>query len=131
VRLRDWFFDLSIHQPMQRIVAECLRPEGSLDPRGVSEAHATIDKAYGVLEHPLAGRQWVASTKFSMADCAAVRALFHGAIVHPFTDNFRKARKDFERLVSRPSVKRAIEEARGCFQYFPYRERMPPRFLQG
>jgi len=131
VRLRDWFFDLSIHQPMQRIVAECLRPQGSFDPHGVSEAHAPIDKAYGVLEQHLTGRQWVASTKFSTADCAAVPALFYGAIVHPFDDDLRNIRDYFERLVSQPSVKRAIEEALPYFQYFPYRERMPPRFLQG
>jgi len=131
VRLWDRFFDLYIHQPMQRIVAERLRPENAPDPHGVSEAHATIEKAYGVLEQHLAGRDWVASTEFSMADCAAVPALFYGSIVHPFDDDLKNTRDYFERLVSRASVKRVIEEARPYFQYFPYKERMPPRFLQG
>ncbi len=131
VRLWDRFFDLYIHQPMQRIVGERLRPEGSLDPHGVSEAHAAIDKAYGVLEQHLAGRQWVASPTFSMADCAAVPALFYGSVVHPFDDDLGNTRDYFERLVSQRSVKRVLDEARPYFHYFPYREKMAPRFLQG
>ncbi len=39
VRLWDRFFDLYIHQPMQRVVAERLRPKDAPDPRGLSKDH--------------------------------------------------------------------------------------------
>lgn len=123
VRLWDRFFDLYIHQSMQRIAAERLRPKDAPDPHGLSEAHATIEKAYGVLEQHLAGHEWVAGKEFSMADCSAVPALFYGSIVHPFSGDLKNTSEYFERLVSRPSVKRVIEEARPYFQYFPTRKR--------
>lgn len=131
VRLWDRFFDLYIHQPMQRIVGERLRPKGSVDPHGVADAHATIEKAYGVLEEHLLNRQWVASASFSMADCAAVPALFYGSIVHPISGDYARVSDYFERLMQLASVKRVLEEARPYFQYFPLHEEIPPRFLQG
>ena len=35
----------------------------------------------------------------------------------------------FDRLMSRPSVARVIEEARPYFPYFPFNEAIPQRFL--
>ncbi len=131
VRLWDRFFDLYVNVPMQRIVGERLRPKGSLDPHGVAEAFAMLDKAYAVLEKHMAGRQWAGADHFSMADCAASPALFYASILHPFSDDMPNTNAYFERLVERPSIKRTIAEARPYFQYFPYNEKMPPRFLQG
>ena len=38
MRLRDRYFDLYIHLPMQKIVGDRLRPAGKKDPYGVEEA---------------------------------------------------------------------------------------------
>jgi glutathione S-transferase len=130
-RLWDRFFDLYIHMPMQRIVGERLRPQDCLDPHGVSEAFAMLDKAYAILEKHMAGRLWASCDHFSMADCAASPALFYASILHPFGDDMPNTRAYFERLMQRPSIQRTIAEARPYFQYFPYNEKMPPRFLQG
>src|SRR3954469_21585617 len=37
-RLRDRFYDLYVHEPMQRIVGDRLRPRQNVDPYGVEEA---------------------------------------------------------------------------------------------
>ncbi|QCI98231.1 glutathione S-transferase family protein [Agrobacterium larrymoorei] len=131
VRLWDRFFDLYIHLPMQRIVAERLRPQDCADPHGIAEAYQMIDNAYAVLEQHLTGQEWAGGDEFSLADCSAVPALFYASILRPFSSDSPNLARYFERLMERPSVKRVIAEARPYFQYFPYKERMPPRFLQG
>ena len=40
MRLRDRFFDLYVHLPMQKIVGDRLRPADRKDPHGVEEARA-------------------------------------------------------------------------------------------
>lgn len=42
-RLRDRFYDLYVHLPMQKIVGNRLRPEGAKDAHGVAEARAIAD----------------------------------------------------------------------------------------
>ena len=41
-RLRDRFYDLYVHEPMQKIVGDRLRPAGKNDPHGVEEAKAQL-----------------------------------------------------------------------------------------
>ena len=55
VRLWDRFFDLYVHTPMQKLVSDRLRPEGTKDPAGVGDARATLDTAYAMLEHRMSG----------------------------------------------------------------------------
>src|SRR5207244_4137824 len=40
VRLKDRFYDLHVHDHMQKIVGDKLRPEGKKDPHGVENARA-------------------------------------------------------------------------------------------
>src|SRR5882672_9183245 len=47
-RLRDRFYDLYIHLPMQKMVGDRLRPAGKGDPYGVAEAKARIHSCYGM-----------------------------------------------------------------------------------
>lgn len=84
VRLWDRFFDLHIHQPMQKIVLDRIRPEGHSDPHGVAEARSGLSAAYAMLDKHLAGRTWASGDDFTMAECAAAPALFYGGIVAPF-----------------------------------------------
>lgn len=128
VRLWDRFFDLYVSVPMQKIVGDRIRPEGARDPFGVAEAHATLEAAYDMIEGRLAGNAWIVGEAFSMADCAALPALFFGCIVHPPGAARPKLQAYFERLLARPSVQRVLAEAQPYFQYFPYRDDMPARF---
>ncbi len=77
VRMMDRFFDNYIMTPMQRIVADRLRPEADRDPYGVAEARRMLDTAYAWLDRAMAGREWGAGEGFTMADCAAAPALFY------------------------------------------------------
>ena len=129
VRLWDRFFDLYVSTPMQKIVADRLRAQDTTDDYGVIEARVNLDGAYDMLEPLLAARAWGAGDAFSMADCSAAPALFYAECVHPFTSNYPAISAYFDRLMARPSVTRVLEEAKPYFQYFPFRDSIPPRFL--
>lgn len=130
VRLWDRFFDLYVSVPMQKIVIDRIRPDGQSDPHGVAEARATLDTAYGMLEGQIFRREWIVGEDFTMADCSALPGLFFAGIVHPFGPDRPHLQAYFERLLLRPSVRRVLAEARPYFQFFPYREAIPERFLE-
>src|SRR5262245_63894805 len=50
VRMRDRFYDLYVHTPMQKVVGDRLRPADAKDPFGVDEARAMLAKAYDMVE---------------------------------------------------------------------------------
>ncbi len=128
-RLWDRLFDLYVMDPMQHYIAQLLRPEAERDARTLAESRERLTRAYGLIESRMKERTWAAGENFSMADCAAAPALFYAAIVQPFPPGHEVLAFYFERLMARPSVRRAIREARPYFQYYPLRDELPPRFL--
>lgn len=128
-RLWDRFFDLYVQEPMQKIVADRLRPADEHDPRGVADARAALRIAYDMIERQMAGRTWAIGETFSVADCAAAPALFYAGIVAPFSDTHPHVAVYFERLVGRPSFQRVLAEARPYFPLFPFKDSIPARFL--
>ncbi|WP_100959771.1 glutathione S-transferase family protein [Bosea sp. FBZP-16] len=119
VRRLDRIFDLYVAIPMQKVVLDRLRPEGSNDPVGVAEAKATLACAYDVLEAEIGERQWALGDAFSLADCSAAPALFYAERALSFRDNHPRLWAYFERLRTRPSYARALAEAEPYFEYFP------------
>jgi glutathione S-transferase len=119
-RLWDRVFDGQVMTPMQRIVADALRPEESRDAYGVAEARAILDSAYELLDARMATKKWAAGTRFGLADCAAAPALHYASVVHRW-DEERLAglTRYFEALMARPSVARVVEEAREFRVLFP------------
>lgn len=130
VRLWDRFYDLYVSVPMQKIVTDRIRPAGANDPHGVAEAHASLDLAYGMIEKQMQTNRWATGDAFTLADCAALPGLFFASIVHPFTPEQPNLAAYLERLLQRPSVKRALTEAQPYFDMFPYREAMPQRYRE-
>jgi len=120
VRFLDRFFDNYVMTPMQKITGDFLRPEAERDPRGVADAKARLDVSYGWLDDRLKGKPWAAGDSFTMADCAAAPSLFYADWVQPIGDRFPVVRDYRARLLKRPSVVRAVDEAR------PYRGFFPP-----
>jgi glutathione S-transferase len=116
-RLWDRVIDGQVMTPMQKIVADALRPAGARDPYGVDEARATLDRAYTLLDDHL-GDAWLAGERFSVADCAAAPALFYANVVHPWDDR-PSLTAYYQRLTARPTVDRVIEEARPFRELFP------------
>ncbi len=118
-RLRDRFYDLYVHEPMQRIVLDKLRPEGMSDPHGVEAAKAQLKSAYDLVEQEMGANTWAIGDAFSMADCAAAPALFYANKVMPFGDAHGKVAGYLERLTRRPSFARTLAEAQPYFKLFP------------
>jgi len=116
VRFMDRFFDNYIMTPMQNIVSNQLRAESERDPKGVADAKATLDVAYGWLE---SRGGWAATDNFSLADCAAAPALFYADWAHPIGDRFPHVRSYRARLLARPSIARTVDEARPYRKLFP------------
>jgi glutathione S-transferase len=118
VRLFDRVLDNYLHTPMQKIVADRLRPPGKGDPHGVEEARATLATTYKLLESRLSDVGWMAGSSFSLADCAAVPPLFYAARLVPLTGHRRLAAY-LERAMKRPSFRRCLDEARSFRSFFP------------
>ncbi|TCV71388.1 glutathione S-transferase family protein [Neorhizobium sp. S3-V5DH] len=119
VRMLDRFFDNYISTPQQRIVFNAIRPEDKRDAYGVQEARDMLDAAYGWLDQRMAGREWAACDRFSLADCAAAPFLFYADWTHEIADRFANVRAYRSRLLARPSFARAVDEARPYRQLFP------------
>jgi glutathione S-transferase len=118
-RLRDRFYDLYVHEPMQKIVGDRLRPAANKDPHGVDEAKARLQISYGMIDREMATQTWAMGDAFSLADCAAAPALFYANEVMPFGDSHRNVAAYFDRLKARPSYARVLREAEPYLAMFP------------
>jgi len=119
VRAMDRFFDNYISTPQQRIVFDALRPEGQRDPRGNDEAREMLDTAYAWLDRHMAGREWAALDRFTLADCGAAPFLFYADWTHRIDARFANVHAYRQRLLARPSFARAVDEARPYRSFFP------------
>jgi glutathione S-transferase len=119
-RLIDRLIDCYIHVPFQQVVAERMRPEGHRDPYGVELARGQIRSGYMLIAPMIAG-PWAMGEVFTMADCAALPALFYADYAVPLTD-WPGLAAYLGRLKTRPSVARVLAEAEPFFQYFPLKD---------
>jgi glutathione S-transferase len=118
-RLRDRFFDLYVHLPMQKIMGDRLRAEGNQDPHGVEEARAQLRTSYAMIDQQMAVGPWAMGDDFSLADCAAAPSLFYGNMVVPFDGGQKYLTAYLGRLQARPSFARVIKEAEPWFDMVP------------
>jgi glutathione S-transferase len=124
VRAQDRFYDLYIHEPMQRMIADIFRPEGHHDVLGVEQAHAATETAYDIAEERMRSRTFAAGETFTMADCAAAPALFYANLSHPMGDGRPHLAAYLRRLMTRPSFARVLSEARPWFPHYPLHDRI-------
>jgi glutathione S-transferase len=126
LRARYWdrFHDFYVHEPMQKVVADRRRAPNPRDPYGVQQAKAQLEASYAVIDGEMSGKTWALGEEFSLADCAALPALYYGNRVHPFGAHAVTAAY-LERLLARPSVARVIREATPYFHMFPEEPRSP------
>jgi glutathione S-transferase len=122
-RLRDRFFDLYVHLPMQKIVGDRLRPADRKDPHGVEEARARLRTSYDMIDQQMAQGMargpWMMGEAFTLADCSAWPALFYGNMAEPFGASRKHLAAYVERLKVRPSVARVMEQAEPYFHMVP------------
>ena len=118
-RMLDRVFDNYVMTPMQKIVVNQLRPESDRDAYGVAEARGMLDKVYRWLDEHLSGRGWADGDAFTLADCAAAPSLFYADWAHEIPAGLERLRAYRARVLARPSVARAVDEARPYRAYFP------------
>lgn len=119
VRMMDRVFDNYVMTPMQKLVGDKLRPEDARDAHGVAEARTVLDVIYRWLDQRMATRTWAAGEAFSLADCAAAPSLFYADWAHTIDEALPHLRAYRARLLARPSVARAVDEARPYRPLFP------------
>lgn len=119
VRAIDRFYDLHVHEPMQKIVGDKLRPAGSQDPTGVENARARLRTALGLAEESMKSKEWAAGAEFSLADCAAAPPLFFIDRMSPLSKDFPALAEYLGRCKQRPSYARALAEAEPYLHLFP------------
>lgn len=119
VRFLDRFFDNYVMTPMQRIVAQHMRPETLRDAGTLADAHQLLATSYAWLDARMAGREWACEAGFSLADCAAAPSLFYSDWVHPAGAAHPHLAAYRARLLARSSMARAVDEARPFRSFFP------------
>lgn len=119
VRLSDRFYDLYVHDRMQRIVADSSRPADQRDPAGVARLHAELEIALALVDRDMASGGWATGLTFTMADCAAAPALYYANQVTPFGEAHPGAARYLERLMARPAFARVLEETQPYVANFP------------
>jgi len=119
VRAKDRFYDLHVHNHMQKIVVDKLRPADGHDPIGVGEAKQSLEAALHMAEKDLATSRWACGDNFSMADCAAAPPLFFIDRMTPLKDQYPNLDAYLGRLKQRASYARVLTEAEPFMKYFP------------
>lgn len=118
-RMWDRVYDHYVHEPMQRIVGDRLRPEEKRDPTGVEQARTQLRNAYDFLDGEMNDRDWAIGEHFTLADCAASPALFYADTLEPIGTGRPNLSAYLDRLMRRPSFTRTLREAEPYFSMFP------------
>lgn len=129
VRLWDRLFDQYVMDPMQRYIAQLLRAPEARDAHAMAAHEDALGQAYDLIEARRGAHTWAAGETFTMADCSAAPALFYATVIRPLSPEHSQLAAYHERLLARPSVWAAIQQAQPWFQYYPLRERLDARFL--
>jgi glutathione S-transferase len=118
-RLMDRFFDNYISTPQGAIVSDAMRAPEDRDPISVAASRAMLETAYAWLDKRMEGRTWAAGESFSLVDCGAAPFLFYADWTHAIDPGFANVWAYRQRLLARPSVVRAVDEARPYRSFFP------------
>ncbi len=120
-RLLDRLIDSYIHLPFQQIVSERLRPNGRHDPFGVERNRDAVRAGYDLIAPMIGEEGWAMGESFTLADCAALPALYYADYAVPLA-GWPELAAYLGRLKLRPSVARVLSEAEPFFQYFPLKD---------
>jgi glutathione S-transferase len=120
IRFLDRLFDNYVMGPTQEIVAQHIPfMNAAPDQARIVREKAALDKIYAWLEAHLPEQGWAAGDRFTLADCAAAPSLFYADWVHPISAQHPRLAAYRARLLSRPSIARAVDGARPYRHLFP------------
>jgi glutathione S-transferase len=110
IRFKDRMFDLYLNNNVATLLFQSLKPESEQDQDLTEKARFQINTMYRFMEHEFGSQDYANGDEFLMGDCAAAPALNYAQRVAPF-DEHKNICAYWERLTSRPSVKRIQDEA--------------------
>ena len=117
-RLWDRLCDQYVSNAVQAVVYETIAER--FDQDAIAQARGQLDMAYGMLEVQLAGTEFLAGDRFTIADCAAAPGLFYALAIHPWDeDGHPKLTRYYRALARRPSFAKVIADARPYRHLFP------------
>jgi glutathione S-transferase len=117
-RLRDRIYDAYVHAPLQAIIGDRLRPADARDAFGVERARAQLETAYAIVDDHVRTGPWAMGDDFTLADCAAMPALYYANRVAPL-GRWNHLSAYLARLTARPSVARVLREAEPYLHMLP------------
>lgn len=83
-----------------------LRPAGQRDATIAAAAKAKIDRALGILDNALKGRDWLVGNRFTVADLN-VASVCYRLLVYPDLAKFPNAKRWFDACWARPAAQHA------------------------
>jgi len=119
-RAADRFYDINVHNVMQAIIGDRLRPADKKDELGVAQARAALRTALGIAERWMAARRFAGGATFSIADCAALPPLFYCELaVMPLAPDYPALAAYLARMRERASYARTLAEAQPYMHLVP------------
>ncbi|MDX1692589.1 MAG: glutathione S-transferase family protein [Ketobacteraceae bacterium] len=110
VRFLDRMCDQYLNDPVVSLIFESMKPEASQNLELIEKSSELIGVLYGLLNQQLTGRKFLAGDTFTMADCAAIPALYYARSFAEFSI-FEQIGAYWERIQEHPSWKRVRKEA--------------------
>jgi glutathione S-transferase len=110
VRFMDRMCDQYLNDPVVSLIFESMKPEADQNPELMEKSSELIGVLYGLLNEQLSSRPFIGGDTFSMADCAAIPALYYARSFAEFSI-FEHIGSYWERIQERPSWQRVHKEA--------------------
>ncbi len=110
IRFKDRMFDMYLNDSVSTLLFQSMKPESARDQERIDTSKFRIDTMYGFMEQELGEQLYANGDDFSMSDCAATPALFYAQRAAPFND-YENISAYWDRLASRPSIRRVLSEA--------------------
>jgi glutathione S-transferase len=114
VRFMDRMADLYFNEPIVELLFQKLglRPQ---DSERADRSRKYVQTTYAHWNRRLAAEPWLCGSAFTMADCAAIPALFYAQTVAPFTSHSNVAAY-WQRALERPSYASVRQEFEPIWQ---------------
>ncbi len=109
VRLKDRMCDLYLVDAVSNLFFQSMKPDDGKDMALIRKCEKHLDYMYQKLEASLQCNGFIAGEQFSMADCAAIPALFYAQEQYPFS-GYPNICDYFQRMQARASYRRVSEE---------------------
>lgn len=110
VRFLDRMCDNYLNDQVVNLIFESMKPEDQQDQQLILKSSELIGTLYGLLNEQLSTRQFLAGDTFTMADCAAIPALYYARSFAEFSI-FENIGAYWERIQEHESWKRVHSEA--------------------